>query len=146
MKLSFNSKKMVKVFCHLAMFGTFFYSVFALAQGPVAGPGGGGGGGSIGDLATNIVGSFTSIGSLLIATAYIAGFILIIASIFKFKQHKDNPTQIPMGTPVALLIIGAVLVFLPSIIGPAGVTIFGQGKATYGGATGTSFQQIEQSK
>ena len=34
-------------------------------------------------------------------------------AIFKFKQHKDNPTQVPVGTPVAMLAISAALVFLP---------------------------------
>jgi hypothetical protein len=29
----------------------------------------------------------------------------------------DNPTQIPIGTPIALIVIAAALQFLPSIIG-----------------------------
>jgi intracellular multiplication protein IcmD len=35
----------------------------------------------------------------------------------KFKQHKDNPTQTPIGTPIALVFIAAALLFLPSILG-----------------------------
>ena len=37
------------------------------------------------------------------------------AAIFKFKQHRDNPTQVPLLEPVALLGIAAGLLFLPSI-------------------------------
>lgn len=38
---------------------------------------------------------------------------------------KDKPTQIPVGTPIALLFIAAALLFLPSILGVAGETMFG---------------------
>jgi|WetSurMetagenome_2_1015567.scaffolds.fasta_scaffold203176_2 intracellular multiplication protein IcmD len=88
-------------------------------------------------IASQVTSSFQSIGSLMAATAYLAGFALTIAAIFKFKQHKDNPTQIPMGTPVALLILGIALIFLPGFIGPAGTTIFGSKAAEVaGGYTG----------
>jgi len=79
---------------------------------------------NIGTLATNITGSFQNLGKLMAATSYLAGFGFAIAGVFKFKQHKDNPTQIPMGTPIALLAVGIILIFLPGIIKPAGVTIF----------------------
>ena len=59
--------------------------------------------GGIGGLANNITKNFTAIGNLFIGTAYIAGIGFGVAAIFKFKQHKDNPTQIPIGTPFALL-------------------------------------------
>lgn len=89
---------------------------------------------NIGDMASNITDSFKSIGMLFIAAAYIAGFALTVAAIFKFKAHKDNPTQVPLGTPIALLVIGVLLVFIPSIFGPAGSSIFSN--ATVGGFTG----------
>jgi len=91
---------------------------------------------NIGNLAGNITGSFQQLGKLMAATSYLAGFGFAIAGVFKFKQHKDNPTQIPMGTPIALLVIGIVLIFLPGIIKPAGVTIFGSESNGAGGFTG----------
>jgi intracellular multiplication protein IcmD len=99
----------------------------------------------IGMIATDITNSFSGIGQLIIAASYIAGFGLTLASIFKFKQHKDNPQQVPMGTPVALLVIGIVLVFLPALFGPAGQTIFGD-DAIAGGFKGTSAIDIEKGK
>ena len=80
---------------------------------------------TIGDIADTIVKSFQSIGKLMLATSYIAGIGFTIGSIFKFKQHRDNPTQIPIGAPIALLGIAVVLIFLPGIIKPVGLTLFG---------------------
>ena len=80
------------------------------------------GSGSMGDVAGTIVTSFTNVGKLMVAIAYLAGFGFTIAAIFKFKQHKDNPTQIPMGTPIALLVIGISLVFVPGVIKMGGTT------------------------
>jgi intracellular multiplication protein IcmD len=90
---------------------------------------------SLSDIATNITGTFSDVGKLVVAIAYIAGFGFVMASIFKFKQHKDNPTQIPMGTPIAMLILGIALLFMPSIITTGSQTIFG-GSATAGGFSG----------
>lgn len=47
----------------------------------------------------------------------LSGVAFAIAAILKFKQQKDNPTQIPIGTPIALVFLAAALVFLPSILG-----------------------------
>lgn len=90
---------------------------------------------TLGDLADNVIDSFESIGTLMIAASYIGGFGLTIAAIFKFKQHKDNPTQIPIGTPIALLVIGIILVFLPALFGSAGETVF-KGEQEVGGFKG----------
>ena len=95
----------------------------------------------IADLASNITDSFENIGKLMVATSYLAGFGFVIAAIFKFKQHKDNPTQIPMGTPIAMLVIGVALIFFPSFISPAQKTIFKEeGKA--GGFKGKGVEII----
>jgi intracellular multiplication protein IcmD len=94
-------------------------------------------------IASNITSSFQSLGELLIGTSYLAGVGFAIAGVFKFKQHRDNPTQIPLGTPLALVGVGVVLVFLPSIFGPSGATIFGSGSTT-GGFTGKGAEKIAQ--
>lgn len=87
----------------------------------------------ISSLVNHITDSFQSIGMLMVAIAYIAGFAMVIASLFKFKQHKDNPTQIPMGAAIALMAVGIVLIFLPGIIEPAGETLFGTGVDQWAG-------------
>ena len=80
---------------------------------------------NIGDMADSVTGSFLKIGKLMIGLAYVSGIGFGISAVFKFKQHKDNPTQIPVGTPFALLGVSCLLIFLPGIYKPAGMTIFG---------------------
>ena len=79
----------------------------------------------LGGLATNLAGTFPVATRILIAGCYIAGIGFGIATAYKFKQYKDNPTQIPVGTPIALLVVAVLMVFAPGIIAPAGQTLFG---------------------
>ena len=77
----------------------------------------------IGLIAHNITQSFSDIGKLIFSIAYVAGLGFGVAAIFKFKQHKDNPTQVPIGTPIALIAISSALVFLPGFYKPLGKTM-----------------------
>jgi intracellular multiplication protein IcmD len=45
----------------------------------------------------------------------VAGLGFLIASLLKFKQHKENPTQVPIGTPIAMVIVGVALLYTPNI-------------------------------
>ncbi|MFZ0219935.1 MAG: type IV secretion protein IcmD [Candidatus Aquirickettsiella sp.] len=92
---------------------------------------------NLGAVASTITGSFGQLAKLITAGAYMAGIGFCMASMLKFKAHKDNPTQIPIGTPIALLFIGAALIFLPNIFHIAGNTIFG-GTSGAGGVSGTT--------
>ncbi len=127
-----RSFRLIKVCLLLSTIGVLFYGGCAFAQDTQ----------NIGQIASKITESFGDIGKLMIAVAYLAGFGFVIASIFKFKQHKDNPTQIPMGTPIAMLVIGIALIFLPSFIAPAGTTIFGTGGGKAGGFRGGGAKSI----
>ena len=130
---------MLKAFCRFSLQISFILGVmftlvalvsdFAFAAAATAPAGG------IGSLADNVRGNFGALAELITAGSYIAGFGFILASIFKFKSHKDNPTQIPIGTPIALLFIGAAMVFLPSLISSAGSSVFGA-SGTTGGISG----------
>lgn len=131
-----NRRAFVKSLAYLVAAGALFFTGYALAVDQ-----------DLGGIAQNITGSFENIGKLMIAISYVAGIAFAIASIFKFKQHKDNPTQIPLGTPLALLVIGIVLVFLPMLFGPAGQTIFGSGADTAtGGFKGEGVSKIPGAK
>lgn len=94
---------------------------------------------TIGKMADQITGSFTGLAKLITAGSYLAGLGFAIGAILKFKAHKDNPTQIPVGTPIALVFIAAALLFLPSILGVTGFTMFGE-KGKTAGPTGTIFK------
>jgi intracellular multiplication protein IcmD len=92
---------------------------------------------TLGTLASNVTGSLGQIAKLLIAGAFVAGMGFAVGAVLKFKQHKDNPTQIPVGTPIALVFIAAALMFLPSIFSSLGQTVFGAG-ASKGTISGES--------
>lgn len=81
---------------------------------------------TFGQIASNLVGSFKGIAKLITAGSYLAGGAFAVGAIMKFKQHRDNPTQITVGTPIALLFIAAALMFLPTVYKSAGYTVFGK--------------------
>ncbi len=66
-------------------------------------------------IASTITSSLSNLSKVITAVSYLGGLGFALVSIMKFKQHKDNPTQIPVGTPLALLFIAAALLFLPTL-------------------------------
>ncbi|RDH40781.1 MAG: type IV secretion protein IcmD [Candidatus Aquirickettsiella gammari] len=112
----------------IVILSTASYTVMSRADGVM----------TLGDMALTITKSFEGLAKLITAGAYMAGIGFVMASMLKFKAHKDNPTQIPIGTPIALLFVGSALIFLPHIFIIAGYTIFGGtgGAAGISGTTG----------
>ncbi len=95
----------------------------------------GGGEQTLGQIAETAVTSIAPIVDLIVAICYVAGIGFAGAGILKFKQHKENPAQVPLGTCFMLLFIGISLVWLPTLIKSTGATIFGTGAQT-GSSTG----------
>jgi len=77
---------------------------------------------TLGQMSANITSSFTSLTQLITGASYVAGTAFAAASVLKFKAHKDNPTQVPIGTPLALEAVAAALLFLPSITSTTSAT------------------------
>lgn len=92
--------------------------------------------GTIGTMATQITSSFASLTKLITAMSYLAGLGFAVGAIIKFKAHKDNAAQVPIGQPIGLLMVAAALLFLPSILSITGNTLFGTGTGTTAGPTG----------
>jgi intracellular multiplication protein IcmD len=128
-----NWVSLTKTGLFLLIAAACFYAGHALADNDAG----------LGKIAGNITGSFEDIGKLLVAVAYIAGFGFVIAGIFKFKQHKDNPTQIPMGTPIAMVLIGVALIFMPTLVSSSKQTAFKGMNPVAGGFSGTGASQIK---
>src|SRR5689334_15359289 len=80
-------------------------------------------------VATNILTGLENIGAAIFAAAYVAGAGFALGAMMKFKQHKDNPTQIPIGTPLALLFIAVALLFLPSLLKVSSESLFNNPEA-----------------
>jgi intracellular multiplication protein IcmD len=79
----------------------------------------------VGAVAAKVTGNVANIAKLITAASYVAGMAFVVGAIVKFKAHKDNPTQIPIGTPIALLFVGAALIFVPTVFRVSGQTMFG---------------------
>lgn len=92
---------------------------------------------TLGAVAEAMTSAMQNLAKLITAGSYVAGFGFAVGAILKFKAHKDNPTQIPVGTPIALLFIAAALIFLPTLFGVLGQTMFGTTTGV-GGVTGVS--------
>lgn len=114
-----SNSKIVKVVGLLIASTACLYAGYALAQAT-----------DIGGVASTITSTFGNIAKLITGVSYIAGLGFAIAAILKFKAHRDNPQQNPVGTPIALLFVAAALLYLPSLFTVAGNTIFGTGKST----------------
>jgi len=112
----------------VAALGMLAFSTGAVAAGTM----------TLGSMASQVTSSFESLTRLITAASYLAGLGFAIGAIMKFKAHKDNPTQITVGTPIALVFIAAALLFLPSILDMTGQTMFG-GTQSVSGAGGTVY-------
>lgn len=103
---------------------TLFYAGYASA-----------GAADIGVVATTLSTTFKGLLTFLTSASYLIGFALIMAAMFKFKAHKDNPQGTPLGMPMMLLFVGGMLMFLPSLVPVASGSL---GLTATGGISGIS--------
>jgi len=87
---------------------------------------------TLGDIAQNLTNTFEAITRLITAVAYVSGSGLFLISIFQFRQHKENPTQIPLSKPMMFLALGSALLFFPTIIEITEHSVFGTNAITGG--------------
>jgi intracellular multiplication protein IcmD len=80
---------------------------------------------TIGKVAANVTSIFENITKLMTAAAYASGSGMFLVVTFQFRQHKENPTQVPLSKPMMFLAIVAALVYLPLLIGFSCTTVFG---------------------
>ncbi len=116
-------------------FASFAVGTAALAAASTSG---------IGGTAATVTANLANIAKLITAASYVAGMAFAVGAIVKFKAHKDNPAQVPLGGPIVMLFVGAALIFIPSVYKVSGSTLFGSG-GTVGGVSGvTSFGMKSQ--
>ncbi|HYF97496.1 MAG TPA: type IV secretion protein IcmD [Coxiellaceae bacterium] len=76
-------------------------------------------------IGNNVTATMSSAAKIMQSVALVAGIGFIMVSFFKFHQHKQNPTQVPLSQGLAMLVIGAGLVLLPTLIPTAESVITG---------------------
>ncbi|MBF12856.1 MAG: hypothetical protein CMF46_00610 [Legionellales bacterium] len=96
----------------------------------------------LGDMSCLLISQSGSIASLIVSLSFICGIATVINSLFKFKQQRDNPTQIPIVTPISMFFVGVFMIYLPSIISTGEASLFGIGNGILGGSTGDGIDQF----
>ncbi len=91
----------------------------------------------LGAVSQNVQANIQGFATLITSAAYIAGLGFFMMGVLKFKAYKENPQQTPLSQPIMMVVIGAALFYLPSLITTAGATLFG-GSADAGAVTGFS--------
>jgi intracellular multiplication protein IcmD len=91
---------------------------------------------TVSSIASNIDKTTGSLATVLSDISLIAGIGFIMASFFKFHQHKNNPTQVPMSHGISLLLIGAGLTLFPSLLPTASHAVFGDASVAQVGGSG----------
>jgi intracellular multiplication protein IcmD len=80
--------------------------------------------GGIKSLFQNVYSNFDQVATLMGGSAYLAGLVFTVAAMMKIKQHRDNPTQVPVATGLVYLVAGVGLIFLPTTLREGATTIF----------------------
>ena len=91
---------------------------------------------ALSSITANVNTTISELSKILTDIALIAGVGFILASLFKFHQHKLNPTQVPISQGVTLLLIGAALTLFVVMLPTAKRAVFGKdaAMATVGGS------------
>ncbi len=69
--------------------------------------------GSLGDSADSLLNMTAMVTKLMHIACYIIGVALILGSVAQYKNHRQNPKLVPLGTPITLLILGVIAVLIP---------------------------------
>ena len=65
---------------------------------------------------TNIGTTVANLSKILSNIALVSGIGFVLAALFKFHQHKQNPTQVPISQGITLLLVGCGLTLFPIMI------------------------------
>jgi intracellular multiplication protein IcmD len=70
---------------------------------------------SFGEIASNLFGNVLDIRGIVRAICIITGAALVLGSIFQYKKHRNNPSEVPLSTPIMTLLAGLALIALAFI-------------------------------
>jgi len=95
---------------------------------------------ALSSIASHVQDTVKYFSSILSDIALVAGIGFVLAALFKFHQHKQNPTQVPISQGVTLLIVGSALLIFPYILTTAKSAVFGS--ASVANLTGSDISTI----
>ncbi|MBS0350578.1 MAG: type IV secretion protein IcmD [Proteobacteria bacterium] len=78
------------------------------------------------EVAAAVDNTVTSLTTVLVDVSIIAGVGFVLASFFKFHQHRMNPHQVQISQGVSLLIIGCGMILLPLLIPTISTMVLGE--------------------
>jgi len=81
--------------------------------------------GGIGDVANTVTGQLDNFVPLIGILCLVVGIAFTGMGILKFRQHAENPNQVPISQPLIRMAIGVLLIALPSTIDMGVSTLFG---------------------
>jgi hypothetical protein len=68
---------------------------------------------SISEISNNLLGPTVGMAKFMSGVSIVAGIGFLIGSLMQYSEHKKNPQQIRLTTPVLFFILGLLLVGLP---------------------------------
>tara|TARA_R110002110_G_scaffold400317_1_gene616632 strand:+ start:52153 stop:52686 length:534 start_codon:yes stop_codon:yes gene_type:complete len=77
---------------------------------------------SIGSISEDLMGPTAILTKMVLVACYMVGVGLIIFSLAQYKQHRQNPKLVPLGTPIILFILGVVALLIPYVSVSTGET------------------------
>jgi intracellular multiplication protein IcmD len=123
-----STRSLIKMIVSFVTLCGVFFAGSAMADGPSAV--------ALTSITSNINTTVSEVSKILGDIALVAGVGFVLASFFKFHQHKLNPTQVPISQGVTLLLIGAGLLLFPTMMPTAKQSVFGSSASigTVGGS------------
>ena len=70
---------------------------------------------TVGDASQWLMGPINGLGKVFGYMCLVGGIGMILGAFLQYRAHRDNPSQVRLGTPVFLLIVGIILIILPYI-------------------------------
>lgn len=68
---------------------------------------------SLGQLSTSLMGPVSVLADLMYKICYVLGAMFLLGSVLQYKNHRDNPSQVPISRPILLLVFGLILIGFP---------------------------------
>ena len=68
---------------------------------------------SLGELSDRMMLPLSVLTSALYNISLAIGIALLFGALIQYKNHKNNPGQVPLSRPITLLVFGVVLIVLP---------------------------------